>query len=415
MPKKINIDERAVIERYEECETARIVAQEFGVSSETIYRILKRNGIQRTHRHSKNHKKELVSNCRSKYCPALVVMLRTVCNLCNKEICNYLDMKPGIVGNIISRHKLTDKRHRRDVDIDALESEYLTGVSMYELGEKYNVHPSTISKWMRQRGHKRGKGYSSIYHPERYRGRGKVKHISSEAAERRKQSNEQTFLEKFNAKYKGAFTCVEYKGRHVGIVVKCNICGSVFERRNNALYFQLTCNECRARAAKQKQEEIKAKKQTYIRLCKEELKKDKICKRCGKHYHSESPTSKYCSKRCQKRANARACNHRQRARKYGVAYESGITLEKLIERDGLTCKICGGQCNLSDRTSTHVGLSYPTIDHIIAMKNGGGHTWDNVQIAHMICNSTKQDLMLDELTEEVIEHAKEQAITNKCA
>lgn len=98
-----------------------------------------------------------------------------------------------------------------------------------------------------------------------------------------------------------------------------------------------------------------------------------------------------------------------------MPYEPGISLERLIERDGLTCAICGGVCNPNDKNNGRIGLTYPTIDHIIAMKNGGGHTWDNVQVAHMICNSTKRDLLEEELTEEVIAHAKEQTIANKCA
>lgn len=54
----------------------------------------------------------------------------------------------------------------------------------------------------------------------------------------------------------------------------------------------------------------------------------------------------------------------------------------------------------------------PSIDHVIALKNGGNHVWSNVQLAHAICNIIKND---NDLTEEVITHAKEQAIAYKCA
>ena len=39
----------------------------------------------------------------------------------------------------------------------------------------------------------------------------------------------------------------------------------------------------------------------------------------------------------------------------------------------------------------HTGPKHPTIDHIIPMSKGGGHVWDNVQVAHAICNSIKRD------------------------
>lgn len=158
MANKCNLDECAVIERYEECETARIVAQEFNVSTETIYRILKRHGVQRTHRHVKETKRVFISNCRSKYCPFLIVLLRTECNMRPTDIAKILDCSLSIVTNVISRKGLVQKRvYAADVDIEQIEIEYLAGAGTYELGKKYGVDHTTISRWMRKRGHHRGK------------------------------------------------------------------------------------------------------------------------------------------------------------------------------------------------------------------------------------------------------------------
>lgn len=79
-------------------------------------------------------------------------------------------------------------------------------------------------------------------------------------------------------------------------------------------------------------------------------------------------------------------DHYKRAKKRGLPAEKGITLEKLIDRDGDRCAICGLPCFFSD---DYLAALYPTIDHIIPISRGGGHIWSNVQVAHRICNSHK--------------------------
>lgn len=56
--------ELEVCEMYERVERGRIVAEAYGVSTETIYRILREHGIPRTHRHpeKKNEKRHTVRN-----------------------------------------------------------------------------------------------------------------------------------------------------------------------------------------------------------------------------------------------------------------------------------------------------------------------------------------------------------------
>ena len=136
-----------------------------------------------------------------------------------------------------------------------------------------------------------------------------------------------------------------------------------------------------------------------------------ICEICGKPYtvrgYVKSCGLKYardngiCSSECRDEKKrrikrelhrGRKDSHRHRARKYGCEYDPSVKLEKLIERDGLRCAICGEMCNPNDHSwSKYSGPKYPSIDHIIPMSKGGGHTWDNVQIAHIICNSEKGD------------------------
>lgn len=442
-------DEQAVIDCYLEHRSAIVCAEKFGVSNQTIYRILIRNGVERK-KPKPEKQTERISNCSTKYCAALVVMLRTVADVKPAEIARIINAHPSSITGIISKRGLQQQKPVRasDIDMDALEAEYLAGASTYELGEKYGVAHQTIGKWMGKRGYFRGKGYGSKKGVE----------INRERAIER---DKQRLLDEG-----GKIELVEYGGRRS--TYRCTDCGLIFTRARG--YKQrVVCPDCYEReiseqkAINDARREEKRKQAEQARA--DEYAKDKICASCGGVFHSEQQRAKFCSKKCRTKDKInkklirdrektalrqleeaakykvcaccgdvfhsiyeskiycdecamkhRNCDHRLRAKKYGVAYESGITLEKLIERDGNICQICGEQCDKNDHSwSNGIGSLYPTIDHIIAMANGGGHTWDNVQLAHAICNSVKRDLTEEELTEEVITHAKEQAIADKCA
>ena len=134
-----------------------------------------------------------------------------------------------------------------------------------------------------------------------------------------------------------------------------------------------------------------------------------VCKVCGKEYtlreYMESTGSRYyrnsgyCSADCRDAYikarvklshKGRQDSHRHRAVKNGCAYDSSVTLAKLIKRDGLRCALCGEMCDPKDHSwSQYSGPMYPSIDHIVPMSKGGGHVWNNVQVAHIICNSEK--------------------------
>lgn len=120
----------------------------------------------------------------------------------------------------------------------------------------------------------------------------------------------------------------------------------------------------------------------------------RICPVCGTSFVPKKTSDKFCSHKCKKKNDNVKYNgfHVQRARRYGVPFERGITLPAVIERFGGVCQICGKQ---TDKRSFAL---QPTIDHIVPMRRGGGHTWDNVQLACFKCNSIKA---ADECDEEL--------------
>ena len=221
-------------------------------------------------------------------------------------------------------------------------------------------------------------------------------------------------------------------GAGASFTIRCRRCGDEmtrtydFLRRGNVI-----CRTCEKRKTAERQEaKYKAEKAMADakRLTNEILRlwyppvdvrreallsQTGVCEICGKPYtvrdYVQSCGLKYardngvCSQECarkKKRIQARNSNkrrgvqdsHRHRARKYGCEYDPSVKLDKLIERDGLRCALCGEMCDPNDHSwSKYAGPKYPSIDHIIPMSKGGGHTWDNVQVVHIICNSEKGD------------------------
>lgn len=81
-----------------------------------------------------------------------------------------------------------------------------------------------------------------------------------------------------------------------------------------------------------------------------------------------------------------------RAKRYGVReFDKTITIDALMKRDNGICQICGEPVDPNDVAKGHARRNYPTLDHIIPLSKGGTHTWNNIQLAHMKCNSGKCD------------------------
>lgn len=88
-------------------------------------------------------------------------------------------------------------------------------------------------------------------------------------------------------------------------------------------------------------------------------------------------------------------HHVDRARRNGLPRDYSIRPIKLFNRDGWRCRLCGRH------TPKHLNGKQqprsPTIDHIIPIAHGGGHTWDNVQLACHECNMKKGAKTLGQL------------------
>ena len=63
-----------------------------------------------------------------------------------------------------------------------------------------------------------------------------------------------------------------------------------------------------------------------------------------------------------------------------------------VWRDTLNarCGICSGY----EREQHYVGRNKLTMDHIIPLSKGGGHSYKNIQLAHFGCNSRKHNKII---------------------
>lgn len=76
---------------------------------------------------------------------------------------------------------------------------------------------------------------------------------------------------------------------------------------------------------------------------------------------------------------------RYRARRKGALVER-VSRKAVFERDGWICQIC--------HLPVYSFVAHPdpfskSLDHIIALSNGGAHCYSNVQLAHLVCNERK--------------------------
>lgn len=204
----------------------------------------------------------------------------------------------------------------------------------------------------------------------------------------------------------------EYAGNYTGADgradIRCKACGAVLNRSMISIRKgHCSCPDCREKelyALKEQRRGLKKKAQEERERKAKERKAEKELKSIAwknRPYHecavcgTLTQNPKYCCIACRNRAHNSQHVHKRRAVINAQMVDKDITVEGLYRRDNGVCKICGRRCNWDDYTikmgNKIAGDWYPSIDHIIPLKHGGLHSWDNVQLAHRRCNYLKGD------------------------
>lgn len=181
------------------------------------------------------------------------------------------------------------------------------------------------------------------------------------------------------------------------VMLECNVCGCRFKINATCVRegHNLECPKCRT----YKEDRIrkinnllKEQQKSIDRIIKQnELEVNKIrkkllhntiyikkCRKCNNEIITKYSYQTLCSK-CARIEYKK--NH---------SYKS---LKELYKRDKGICYICNKKCDYEDYTyrgNTFIaGNYYPSIDHVIPLIKGGSDDWDNLRLAHRICNSIK--------------------------
>lgn len=203
-----------------------------------------------------------------------------------------------------------------------------------------------------------------------------------------------------------------YSGADGILTIKHAECGGQFEISmawiRNVYRNDINCPVCatleRERKAEAKKREREAKEAnrialSFIRKAQREAERDLkertvVCEICGKTFVTYYQDKVCCSTECSKKRSNRISSHRKDARiSEDKRVDKNITVKGLYKRDKGVCWICGGRCDLKDYTvrdgAIICGNNYPSIDHVVPICDGGEDSWDNVKLAHRICNAKR--------------------------
>jgi 5-methylcytosine-specific restriction endonuclease McrA len=96
------------------------------------------------------------------------------------------------------------------------------------------------------------------------------------------------------------------------------------------------------------------------------------------------------------RGERQKLHNKQRYKEYltSTVYRKRIRWQDVVLINGTKCAICGIETDpfdvwVNDKGRKCFGRKYPTVDHIISLRNGGKDTFDNVQLLCKHCNSAK--------------------------
>lgn len=163
----------------------------------------------------------------------------------------------------------------------------------------------------------------------------------------------------------------------IGTIRKCIICGTEYEPIRKKQ--QCCSQECQKVATNE----------AIIKGLENEAR---VCGSCGVEFIPTRINQEYCKKTCREKSfyqkNQDYFLNRRYIRRANPVNRVGqeVSIDELYEKAKGLCGICG---KVIDKSIKHPHPLSLSLDHILPISRGGLHTIDNVQVAHMSCNSKK--------------------------
>lgn len=350
-------EEKQIVDAYAQGTKARDIMSRFSIPESLLYRILKDHGI--TPRKQRNQE----------YAPKIIEMYNS--GVGRYTIAKEFGVSVGVVAKIIKEAGISRGVYRIDEEAE------VKAIKMFNQGYGRRVIERELGI-SSSRLYRIYKDYDLHRIPS---------HLLTEAEIQGRLGEEWEYVS-------------GYTGYYSKVIVRCKLCGKQKEvSRRSALYNGLGECECK-RIERKAEKEVEKILTFWDELQKPRpLKRDVVvsfCLTCGKPFVKEGQ-SPYCSETCKRKARRKkeAIKNDKRLREMSLSNIEDITLEGLIIRDKNICWLCGKHCDVNDSywegSTFFAGNNYPSIDHVIPLAKGGTHTWDNVRLAHRICNSIKGD------------------------
>ena len=171
-----------------------------------------------------------------------------------------------------------------------------------------------------------------------------------------------------------AMVVIDMSRRIQGIVRQCRQCGL------NRTTSKGRCKQCIDRLSHESLSRIRVAVREWL------TRSMKKCRLCNNTARFQKHFCDSCIR--QKKRDTHDSNHRQRCRRHGCEYHTGVNLRAIIARDGCNCHYCKKE---TVRWHGSVLPNTTTLDHVVPISKGGGHTMDNVVIACSDCNTRKSN------------------------
>lgn len=160
---------------------------------------------------------------------------------------------------------------------------------------------------------------------------------------------------------------------------KCRECKKVYapKLRTESYFCSRDCKD------KNRKKEEKAKRVAS--------KSDRICIGCEKIIPKTARADKkWCSEECSLKVRSHTMNTQRRIRTSEKIQD--FKRSEIYERDGWICQLCNKSVNPE--------LSFPnpacaSLDHVVPLSRGGSHKTTNVQLAHLRCNTSRGNKVLN--------------------